>query len=257
MDAEGSAELGATWARHLETQERRIAAQERAMVGLMAGALDDADRELAATEAHKLAGSLGSFGLTEGSELASELESTWIAGHVTAADMAPLAQTIASLRRLLKEHRPAQVDVAHRTPANVAEQVDVLLVDDDDSFADFVVDTLQPRYQVTWLADGASALFAIAGPAASVKPRLILLDIEMPGLDGLSVLEDLAQQGITRECAVVMLTRRTLKEKIVKARKLGAFDFLAKPLTREILVERVSRALEAAAPLHPAPRTAG
>ena len=67
----------------------------------------------------------------------------------------------------------------------------------------------------------------------------------MPGLKGLSVLEQLADQGVAGRAAIVMLTRRSVVEDVVRARQLGAFDFLAKPISVSTLTERVGRALQA------------
>ena len=66
MDERLAGALDATWTRGREAQLRRVTLLERAIVALMAGALEDDERHLAIGEAHKLAGSLGSFGLDEG-----------------------------------------------------------------------------------------------------------------------------------------------------------------------------------------------
>jgi CheY-like chemotaxis protein/HPt (histidine-containing phosphotransfer) domain-containing protein len=246
-----SGAMGAIWARNLEAQERRVAAQEQAIVALLAGTLTAASREEAALEAHKLAGSLGSFGLAEGSTLADELQAAWSSPTASPPDAAHLAQVVATLRRLMREHTPIETEAPLQGIDLSAPgyPVDILLVDDDDVFADFVCAALESQSkQVTWMPDGESARDAVCGPDASIRPRVVLLDVEMPGLDGFGLLEELARNGVTRHATVIMLTRRTMAEDVVRARKLGIFDYLAKPLDAPMLIDRVSRALAALPP---------
>ena len=133
-----------------------------------------------------------------------------------------------------------------RVAAQETAIVDVLLVDDDQVFAEFAMSVLRwSKHRVTWIADGEAARLALCGADASIKPRLILLDIEMPGLDGLGLLEDIAHSEVRRHSSVVMLTRHTMAEDIIRAHKLGAVDYLAKPLPAATLVQRVNRALAA------------
>ena len=241
--------LDATWARSLETQGRRVAAQETAIVAALAGTLDAQAREHAQREAHKLAGSLGSFGLQKASELAAELEQAWTASTGTTPDATQLAQVVANLRKELQSHHHSSQQPPECTlpiPGEHARPVDVLLVDDDQVFAEFAMSVLRwSKRQVTWIADGQSARAALCGAEANLRPRLILLDIEMPGLDGFGLLEDISHSDVSRQSAVVMLTRHTMAEDIIRAHKLGAVDYLAKPLPAATLIQRVNRALAA------------
>ena len=237
--------LDASWARGRDAQLRRVALLERAVVALLAGALEDDERQLAIGEAHKLAGSLGSFGLTEGSRLAAEIETLWSVEDAQSADPARLAALVVGLRTVVQEHVVAAEPgaPARAIPGN---SVDVLVVDDDEVFADFVVETLSSRsHQVCWLPNGESARTALCGPTASLRTRLILLDVEMPGLDGFGVLKHLVKSGVTRHTSVIMLTKRTMADDIVRAHSLGIVDYLAKPVSAPMLLERVDRALEA------------
>jgi HPt (histidine-containing phosphotransfer) domain-containing protein len=109
-----SGAMSAIWARNLVAQERRVAVQEQAVVALLAGTLDAAGREQAAQAAHKLAGSLGSFGLPDGTSLASQLEAAWSAESISSSDAPRLAQLIAELRRELREFVPTKPEPAAR-----------------------------------------------------------------------------------------------------------------------------------------------
>ena len=250
MDRDVADGIGSIWAGHFEAQERRLAVLEQAIVSVVAGALDDGAQQDAQQAAHKLAGSLGTFGLEHGSQIAAQIETALKAQTLEWSELGSLARSVASLRALLEEHRPAADAAPVAAPAAATatatgESTDIWLVDDDDIFARYVLEPLQRRYRVTWLSSGESALAAVARASKEQYPRLILLDIEMPGIKGLNVLEQLATLGVAGQCAVVMLTRRTVVEDVVRARQLGAFDFLAKPISVQTLTERVGRALTA------------
>ena len=86
--------------------------------------------------------------------------------------------------------------------------------------------------------DGASAL----AKAAQLEPALVLLDLQMPGMDGFAVLEQLRARH--PEALVVMLTASTDIKHAVRATQLGAFDYLTKPIEHDELVLVAKRALE-------------
>lgn len=246
MENDVAAGISSLWAGHFEAQERRLSVVEQAVVGLVAGSLDDAGRQSAKQAAHKLAGSLGTFGLEDGSRIAGQIEEALLADKDDSGSIHALASAVGALRSVLEKHRPtADAPLPTETSQPAENAMDILLVDDDDVFARYVLEPLQRRYRISWVSSGESALAALA-KCGDQYPKLILLDIEMPGMKGLTVLEQLAERGVVEQSAVVMLTRRSVVEDIVRARNLGAFDFLAKPISVSMLNERVSRALETA-----------
>lgn len=112
----------------------------------------------------------------------------------------------------------------------------VLLVDDSPVVADAVRDALEPfGYQVTWIEDGASV------PAAIKRglPDLVVLDVMMPGIDGLSVCRDLRTDPATADLPILMLTARTEEVDRVVGLELGADDYLTKPFGERELLARV------------------
>ncbi len=125
-----------------------------------------------------------------------------------------------------------------------AELVDVLLVDDDEALGTLVVHALSSRgIGVRWLRDGAEAVELLDDP--TFRARADLLDVGLPGLDGLSVLRHLGRLGKLETSRVVMLTVRTNEYEVIEALDLGAFDHVAKPFSLPVLVHRVRRAIEA------------
>jgi DNA-binding NtrC family response regulator len=74
------------------------------------------------------------------------------------------------------------------------------------------------------------------------EPDLILLDIRLPDLNGLQVLEQIQQEGI--DAAVIIMTADTTSSNAIQATQLGAFDYIAKPINDEHLLVLIRRALE-------------
>jgi len=115
----------------------------------------------------------------------------------------------------------------------------VLVVDDEPEILKAVRGNL--------MDDGYEVLEALDGPEALKRveeepPDLVLLDIKMPGMNGIEVLEQLKQGH--PQLPVVMMSAHGTIETAVKATKLGAFDFIEKPLSLERLTVVVQKALD-------------
>jgi len=127
---------------------------------------------------------------------------------------------------------------------------DVVVVDDDRVLVGLLEQTISTMgYRTMSFGDGPSALRALTAVEPElprVRPRVIVLDVGLPGMDGLTVLRALARQGIMRHSRVVMLTARTSEDEVVQALELGAFDHVAKPFSIPILMQRIRRAVEPA-----------
>ena len=117
----------------------------------------------------------------------------------------------------------------------------ILVVDDDKSVRDSLKMVLEfESYDVQFAENGQEALRLLA--AAPV--HLVLLDVKMAGMDGLEVLQRLREKSI--DLPVIMISGHGTIETAVEATKLGAFDFLPKPLDRDKLLVTVRNALQAA-----------
>jgi DNA-binding response OmpR family regulator len=124
--------------------------------------------------------------------------------------------------------------------------VHVLIVEDERRIASFVARGLSREgYAVQAVADGTAAL-ASAGREA---PALVLLDVMLPGRDGIAVLRDLI--AMFPSLPVMMLSARSDPETKVAALRAGAIDYVAKPFSFDELLERVRIHLRRSAELDP------
>ena len=111
----------------------------------------------------------------------------------------------------------------------------ILVVDDDLSILRQIAAQLSENYEVSLAKSGALA-FQIC---IKEKPDLILLDIEMPDMDGFEVLSRIKQNPFLDRIPVIFLTARHDAATEVKALELGARDFIPKPVERSILLHRI------------------
>lgn len=121
---------------------------------------------------------------------------------------------------------------------SAGREATVLIVDDDPGVRRSVRDCLRDEgFTADELEDGAELLVRLE----AALPDLVLLDVLMPGLDGLAALERLRERHA--DLPVVMMSGEATIERAVQAIRLGAYDFLEKPLTPEKLLVTVERAL--------------
>ncbi len=119
----------------------------------------------------------------------------------------------------------------------------VLIVDDEPNVRLMLQTALESvGYEVIEAGDGQAALERLRGSRASPACDLILLDLLMPKMDGMELLRQLRAQG--NIVPVVILTAHGSIPEAVEAMKLGAIDFLAKPLTPDALRRVVAEVIE-------------
>jgi DNA-binding NtrC family response regulator len=130
----------------------------------------------------------------------------------------------------------------------------LLRIGDDESVRDILLEELQRSgYAGVGAADGQRGLDLLAG--AAVPPAAVLLDLRMPGLDGFEVLRRYRAQG--GEVPVIALSAMDEREHVVRAMRLGASDYLVKPLEFEALRDALDRATRLHTPELPDPAQAG
>jgi two-component system OmpR family response regulator len=119
----------------------------------------------------------------------------------------------------------------------------VLVVDDEPIILELISTRLGlAGYEVFTARDGHQALNRLP----EVKPAAMVLDINMPGMDGFAVLRHMTLMGAYQNVAVMVLTARNNAGDVERAISLGARDYLAKPFKDEQLINRVGRLLRKA-----------
>jgi two-component system response regulator FixJ len=120
----------------------------------------------------------------------------------------------------------------------------VHVVDDEDAVRRSLGLLLESADYEVQLYSGAQALLAACGmDGQSLAPGCLVLDVRMPGMDGLTLMEELAKRGVV--VPVVVVTGHADVPLAVRAMRAGAVDFLEKPYTEERLLEAVEKALTA------------
>jgi DNA-binding NtrC family response regulator len=118
-------------------------------------------------------------------------------------------------------------------------KIRVLVVDDEEDFRDTMVNRLNKRdFEAEGAENGEKALERINAYLYDV----VLLDIRMPGMDGISALREIKKTKPLIE--VIMLTGHGSVESGIDGMKLGAFDYLLKPCDFDTLMEKIRQAYE-------------
>lgn len=116
----------------------------------------------------------------------------------------------------------------------------ILVVDDEEDILELVRYNLEKAgYRVTCVASGGEAVKAARGGL----PDLVVLDLMLPGLDGLEVCTLLKNDPKTKDTAIVMLTARGEEPDIVRGLELGADDYVTKPFSPRVLLARIQAVL--------------
>src|SRR5208337_702769 len=121
----------------------------------------------------------------------------------------------------------------------VTPKTRVLVVDDDSTMAKFLSSYLARRdFEVSTASTGEEAIRVFR----VYDPSLVLLDMSMPGVDGINTLERIKQ--IKPEVSVIMVSGQSTPELIFRASKLGADDYIAKPFEPRDLDQRINKLID-------------
>lgn len=133
---------------------------------------------------------------------------------------------------------------------NTQDEVGILLVEDNPTDAELTIESLREvnlANHLHWVKDGAEALdFVLGREGAALRsgqdvPRVILLDLRLPKVDGLEVLRALKADARARLIPVVVLTSSKEDRDVVESYQLGVNSFVAKPVTFEEFARVVSQ----------------
>ncbi len=169
-------------------------------------------------------------------------------GRVNAEDVQPILRGVTEAAQpiqqwmgaLMKEVAP-QIEAAREIADAAKDVLPVVLIVDDDEFQRRIIDRILSgeHYEILQAASGAEA-FAVL---RRCRPDLILMDIQLPGTDGISITRLLNSTQRYREIPVIMVTGHSGKQVLVDSRAAGAVDFIVKPLDRETLIRKVAKYL--------------
>ncbi|MGA7983549.1 MAG: response regulator [Burkholderiales bacterium] len=131
-----------------------------------------------------------------------------------------------------------------------AGQVEILLVEDDPADAEMTLRALRQKNlanRVHWVKDGAEALEfmfrsgSYAGRDPDHTPKLIMLDIKMPKVDGIEVLRRLKANPETRTVPVVVMTSSNEEQDVIESYRLGVNSYIVKPVHFDAFLETVAK----------------
>ena len=206
-------------------------------------------------EAHKLRGSAGSFGFAQASVVAAELEEAakqWLAqpadgvaarGAAARGFVRRLAAALFTKQAVATA--PATPDATPTThtphdpsPGDVPE---VIVVEDDAALADLLTFGLEARgYRFVHYRNGRDALDQLRTLDTRGTVPLLLLDVDLPALDGYSIFE-----ALQKECAgkfrVVFTTVHGSEAEQLRGLEAGAIDYMVKPMSLRVALEKIRR----------------
>jgi two-component system, response regulator len=131
---------------------------------------------------------------------------------------------------------------------NKSDAVEIILVEDNESDAELAIRALKKNHlsnQIQRFSDGQEVLDYLfgAGPSPDLElttnPRLILLDLKLPRVSGLEVLEIVKRDPRTKKIPVVVLTSSAEEQDIIESYKLGVNSYIVKPVEFEKFMESV------------------
>ena len=116
----------------------------------------------------------------------------------------------------------------------------IMVVDDTPSNLQYAMEVLEEKYKVVPVKSGSAAIAALS----KISPDLILLDIDMPEMDGFETLKSIKSNDAYSKIPVIFLTSHTDKENEIRGFKEGAIDFIMKPFVPEIMLVRIATQLK-------------
>jgi two-component system, response regulator len=130
------------------------------------------------------------------------------------------------------------------------EQLEILLVEDNPEDAEMTMRALRKRNLANllhWVKDGEEALEYLfcrgqyAGRDPARPPKLVLLDIKMPKVDGIEVLRQVKGSAALKSVPVVVMTSSNEERDVVESYRLGVNSYIVKPVAFEAFLETVSK----------------
>ncbi len=226
---------------------------------LIAAGDDTAAIETLRRDAHRLRGSAGSFGFPQASVVAAELEEAakrWLEhpgngvadrGQAARGFVRRLAAALFTKQAASPSPAPAAPsrppDLAAPSPPPSGDVPEVIVVEDDPALAELLTFGLEARgYRFLHFRNGREALDLLKtmDTRGSAQPPLLLLDVDLPALDGYSIFEEL-QQECPGKFRVVFTTVHGSETEQLRGLEAGAMDYMVKPMSLRVALEKIRR----------------
>ena len=232
---------------------------------LIAAGDDTAAIETLRRDAHRLRGSAGSFGFPQASVVAAELEEAakkWLEkpgngvaerGQAARSFVRRLAASLFTKQTAVAAVEPPAPPLHHAAPAppphlaasapDSSDVPEVIVVEDDPALAELLTFGLEARgYRFLHFRNGREALDLLKkmDTRGSSQPPLLLLDVDLPALDGYSIFEEL-QQECPGKFRVVFTTVHGSETEQLRGLEAGAMDYMVKPMSLRVALEKIRR----------------
>lgn len=214
-------------------------------------------------DAHRLRGSAGSFGFPQATVVAAELElaaKRWLEqpangverrGHDARDFVRRLAAALFGRKTLVPAPPPPTPTATPESPPPAltaaepesSEIPEVIFVEDDTALAELLTFGLEARgYRFRHFRNGREALETLKSldTAGLDQPPLLLLDVDLPALDGYSIFEEL-QKECPGKYRVVFTTVHGSEAEQLRGLEAGAMDYMVKPMSLRVALEKIRR----------------
>ena len=219
-------------------------------------------------ESHRLRGSAGSFGFPQATLVAAELEDAakqWLEqpdngvagrGYAARGFVRRLAAALFTKQTAAPVVSPPTPEPSPPPPpstardqlrppseADTSEVPEVIVVEDDPALADLLTFGLEARgYRFIHFRNGREALDLLKTlpTAGAPQPPLLLLDVDLPALDGYSIFEEL-QKECPGKFRVVFTTVHGSESEQLRGLEAGAMDYMVKPMSLRVALEKIRR----------------
>jgi CheY-like chemotaxis protein len=162
-------------------------------------------------------------------------------GRELSASAGDIVQSVENL--LIQAGPPGRAPTAStQDRSQPADDVSIYVIDDNADMRSYISGVLCPYWDVTTFGDPSEALEAIRAR----PPHMVLSDVMMPGLDGLSLVSELRSNPATASVPVLLLSARAGEEATLEGLDAGADDYLVKPFTSRALRSRIRSHLDLA-----------
>jgi DNA-binding response OmpR family regulator len=254
LTSQNNQHISIFWQQYREQYGERLLVVEQAVSALQTNTLTKELRQRAQREAHTLKGSLGLFGLDQAAEQSRQLEQLLQMNCLNPMQQTQLAELIASLRQALEQPLPTKQTLvtvssgvsSPTVPTVLPQQSKLLIVDDDAQLLDLLQAMLHPwGFQVAVLSEPQNFWRILE----TVKPDLLMLDIEMPPVNGIHLCQEIRNDLRWEYLPILMISASTDDDTIQRVFMAGADDYVSKPIRAAELVARVIRRLEHAVAL--------